>query len=97
MERFKKEKEDDMQAFLKARGEKTMRKLDETLTELEKTLLDDVRMIEPKDRVSLYAKLMSYVMPKAVPNRGKTKDEQDSMREHLKVFDNVLANLATQA
>lgn len=81
---------------LQRRESETMKKLSETLAALEETLFMDVKALEPKERVSLYAKLVGYILPKATNERkaSSEKEEKNTLREHLKVFGNVLDNLS---
>ena len=89
--------EAEIRANLREREQKTIQKLDETLSELEAHIVDDVRMLEPKERVSLYAKLIKYVItPAANEAKGKKASKGDELMDmnHLSIFGNVLS--ATQ-
>lgn len=80
---------------LRKREAETMKKLSETLAALEETLFMDVKALEPKERVSLYVKLVGYILPKAATERkASSEKEEKTLREHLKVFGNVLDNLS---
>ncbi|MCM1169976.1 MAG: hypothetical protein NC048_10045 [Bacteroides sp.] len=82
----------EAQENLQERKKKTLDKLDETLSELEKTIVEDVYMLEPKERVSLYVKLLKFVIPTAQAEaKGKSvKDEAKADTERFSIFGNVL-------
>lgn len=84
----------EVRANLRDREQKTIQKLDETLSELEAHIVEDVKMLEPKERVSLYAKLIKYIItPAANETKGKKAAKGDEMMDmkHLSIFGNVLS------
>lgn len=85
--------EAEVRANLREREQKTIKKLDETLSKLEEHIVEDVELLEPKERVSLYAKLIKYVVtPAANESRGARASKNDEMSnmDHLSIFGNVL-------
>ena len=92
--------EAEIRANLREREQKTIQKLDETLSELEAHIVDDVKMLEPKERVSLYAKLIKYVItPAANETKGKKASKGDELMDmnHLSIFGNVLSATQVEA
>ncbi|MDE6493066.1 MAG: hypothetical protein K2L50_00590 [Bacteroidales bacterium] len=92
--------EAEMRANLREREQKTVKKVDDLLSELELYVIDDVKKLEPKERVSLYAKLIKLVITPAANESRKGKgakgDEMIGM-EHLSVFGNVLSTAKAEA
>lgn len=92
--------EAEMRANLREREQKTVKKVDELLSELELYIVDDVKKLEPKERVSLYAKLIKLVITPAAneSRKGKTSKGDEMMNmEHLSVFGNVLSASKAEA
>lgn len=75
------------------RKRKSEDKLNAMMTELEKYVVDDVANLAPKERVSLYAKLLKFVLPPAQAEDGKVAaaDAKVNEEERFSIFSNVLS------
>lgn len=91
--------EEKARANLRERESKTYKKLDETLSKLEEFIIEDVENLAPRERVSLYAQLIKYVItPAKAEAKGRAAKEGNMMRfDHASVFGNVLKASQTEA